>query len=321
MARIEKIVDLDAETEDDILPSYVGKMIVQCPQCMTLFYKNPEDIEYSEENPDVVNINEVCQHCGNTSGYTLVGKVDKVGEDEADKYDTDEVDDILDANEEANGGEEQPAEEQAQEEAPTEENTEELPELPELPAEEEEEKEETNESLNNSEAQKAAEKNSELATENKSENLTLNESANGDETTQKVLDMLNSLDGKTDKEKTDLIADLEIPNTSNEEREAKKQAILNMLNGLDESINNSEAQKDAEKNSDLATENKSENLTLNEGVTVEVDLADVYEPWEGAVDTWNKIVEADAVEAFEDYLKGSFPDGNDLTLTKINDIL
>ena len=72
LARIEKIVDLDAETEDDLLPSYVGKVIVQCPQCMTLFYKKPEDIEYSEENPDVVNVNETCQHCGNINGYTLI---------------------------------------------------------------------------------------------------------------------------------------------------------------------------------------------------------------------------------------------------------
>ena len=83
LARIEKIVDLDAESEEDLLPSYVGKFIIQCPQCMTLFYKNQEDIEKSEENPEVVNINEVCQHCGNTSGYTLIGKVDNVGEEEA----------------------------------------------------------------------------------------------------------------------------------------------------------------------------------------------------------------------------------------------
>ena len=87
LARIEKIVDLNAETPEDLLPSYVGKVIMQCPQCMTLFYKNPEDIEPSEENPDIVNLNEPCQHCGNTSGYTLIGKVGAVSEDEADKYD------------------------------------------------------------------------------------------------------------------------------------------------------------------------------------------------------------------------------------------
>lgn len=92
LARIEKIVDLDAESEEDLLPSYVGKVIIQCPQCMTLFYKNMEDIEKSEENPEVVNINEICQHCGNSSGYTLVGKVDTVGEEEAEEYDLDAFD-------------------------------------------------------------------------------------------------------------------------------------------------------------------------------------------------------------------------------------
>ena len=90
LARIEKIVDLEAESEEDLLPSYVGKVIIQCPQCMTLFYKNQEDIEKSEENPDVVNINETCQHCGNNSGYTLIGKVDQVGEDEAENYDVED---------------------------------------------------------------------------------------------------------------------------------------------------------------------------------------------------------------------------------------
>ena len=92
LARIEKIVDLNAESSEDLLTSYVGKVIVQCPQCMTLFYKNQEDIENSEEDETVVNVNETCQHCGNTSGYTLIGKVDKVGEDEASEYDVEDFD-------------------------------------------------------------------------------------------------------------------------------------------------------------------------------------------------------------------------------------
>ena len=75
LARIEKIVDLDADSPEDLLTSYVGKYIMQCPQCMTLFYKDPEDVVESEDDPETVNVNEVCQHCGNESGYTLVGKV------------------------------------------------------------------------------------------------------------------------------------------------------------------------------------------------------------------------------------------------------
>ena len=75
LERIEKIVDLDAESADDLLTSYVGKLIIQCPQCMTLFYKNEEDVVASEDDPSTVNINEICQHCGNESGYSLIGKV------------------------------------------------------------------------------------------------------------------------------------------------------------------------------------------------------------------------------------------------------
>ena len=84
LARIEKIVDLDADSPEDLLTSYVGKYIIQCPQCMTLFYKNPEDVVEAEEDPTTVNVNEICQHCGNESGYTLIGKV---GEADAGEFD------------------------------------------------------------------------------------------------------------------------------------------------------------------------------------------------------------------------------------------
>lgn len=76
LARIEKIVDLDATSAEELLPSYAGKVIIQCPQCMTLFYKNPDDLEYSEEEEGIVNVEEICQHCGNSSGYNVVGKVE-----------------------------------------------------------------------------------------------------------------------------------------------------------------------------------------------------------------------------------------------------
>lgn len=111
LARIEKIVDLDADSPDDLLTSYVGKYIIQCPQCMTLFYKDQEDVVTSEDDESVVNINEVCQHCGNESGYTLIGKV---GEAEEELPAEDAANDDLDLSAEgaedgeeaANGGDE-----------------------------------------------------------------------------------------------------------------------------------------------------------------------------------------------------------------------
>ena len=215
LARIEKIVDLDAETADDLLPSYVGKVIMQCPQCMTLFYKNPEDIEHSEENPDVVNINEICQHCGNASGYTLIGKVDSVNDDEMSNYVEGEGELPVEENElDLDFGE--PTEEvDAEGTGEAELSDDELAELDLDLAEvenEEEEEEKKEESLNLSK-----EAPSDYETEHKSENLTLNE------------------------------------HTENE------------------SLNNSEVQKEAEEGSELKTENESENLTLNEEVDKDLD--------------------------------------------------
>lgn len=104
LARIEKIVDLDAQSAEDLLTSYVGKYIIQCPQCLTLFYKNPEDVEASEEDPTTVNVSEVCQHCGNESGYTLVGKVGDATPEEEVEAETEAEDlelEVEDTEEEA----------------------------------------------------------------------------------------------------------------------------------------------------------------------------------------------------------------------------
>ncbi len=101
LARIEKIVDLDAESPEDLLPSYVGKFIMQCPQCMTLFYKDPEDVEASEEDPSTVNVSEVCQHCGNESGYTLIGKVGEATEEETADVNEEQTVDVASTDEDA----------------------------------------------------------------------------------------------------------------------------------------------------------------------------------------------------------------------------
>ena len=102
LARIEKIVDLEADSAEDLLTSYVGKFIMQCPQCMTLFYKDPEDVEASEEDPSTVNVNEVCQHCGNESGYSLIGKV---GEAEAEETPAESTEEMPEENLDLESGE------------------------------------------------------------------------------------------------------------------------------------------------------------------------------------------------------------------------
>ena len=138
LAKIEKIVDLDAESPEDLQPSYVGKMIIQCPQCMTLFYKDPSDVVHSEDDPDTVNVGEKCQHCGNEEGYSIIGKVGEVTQEEAEKFEEvpEETAEETPAEEPA---EELPENEEATaEEESSEDKEDELPEPEEKPAEEEE---------------------------------------------------------------------------------------------------------------------------------------------------------------------------------------
>lgn len=172
LAKIEKIVDLDAESPEDLQPSYVGKMIIQCPQCMTLFYKDPSDVVHSEDDPDTVNVGEKCQHCGNEEGYSIIGKVGEVTPEEAEQFE--------EVPEET--AEETPAEEPAEElpeneeasakEESSEEKEEELPELEEEPAEEEKLTESKNileEQVKNALAEEAEEETEEPAEESEKE--------------------------------------------------------------------------------------------------------------------------------------------------------
>ena len=50
------------------------------------------------------------------------------------------------------------------------------------------------------------------------------------------------------------------------------------------------------------------------------DLASDYKPWSGAVNTWEKIVDAGKVEELEGHFEDMYPDGVD-SVTAINDDL
>lgn len=60
------------------------------------------------------------------------------------------------------------------------------------------------------------------------------------------------------------------------------------------------------------------NHNLKESIKLIYGLDD-YEPWSGAVDTWDKIVEADAVDTLDAYLEEIYPEG--MTATQLNDLL
>ena len=224
LARIEKIVDLDAQTADELLDSYVGKVIVRCPQCMNMFYKNEEDIVKDEEDPTICNVNEPCQHCGNISGYEIIGKVDKLSPEdtaqlsgeEAPAEGEEDLDLNLDVTEEA------PAEENAEgaEEAPAEEGTEDDLDLDlDLDLEEP-----AQESLN---AAKAAK--SDFESDNETENKTLNEDIDKD--VKELDDKLKAHNDYIEYLKNEIVdANKALEGATNDEVKAAIQRKLDALN-------------------------------------------------------------------------------------------
>ena len=76
----ETIVDVDAETIDELKDSYVGNAILRCPVCRTLIYKKPEALKKNEDK-DLYNVEEECPHCHALDGFELVGQVAAMNND------------------------------------------------------------------------------------------------------------------------------------------------------------------------------------------------------------------------------------------------
>ena len=243
LAKIEKIVDLDAESPEDLEPSYEGKTIIQCPQCMTMFYKDPADVVISEDDPSLCNVGEKCQHCGNDDGYTLIGKVAPIEPEEAEKFEGSEEENDLNLDFEDEGVDksvEAEHEEEEQELAPTEET---------------EKSEEAKESFTSRVADALLE---DFAEEEPDVEFT------PEEVKEIATDIVSEVAGPSE-DKTEEEAKEEIEKAVEVKVDAAVEAKIEAEeSGVEESVNTSDIQKEAEANSELATENKSENKTINE---------------------------------------------------------
>ena len=71
---VEQVVDVDADTVEELKDSYVGNVLLRCPVCKTPIFKKPELLE-KDEDSDVYNVGETCPHCGSKDGFELVGQI------------------------------------------------------------------------------------------------------------------------------------------------------------------------------------------------------------------------------------------------------
>lgn len=76
---IEEVIDLDADSIEEVKDSYVGDIVIQCPNCTHMYYKTEDEINLepkSEESDTLIcNVGEECYYCGSESGYDVIGRV------------------------------------------------------------------------------------------------------------------------------------------------------------------------------------------------------------------------------------------------------
>lgn len=95
-----EVVDADANTEDDIRDSYVGKVICQCPVCKGLTYKSPDELNVDDET-GLVDVGVECPTCFSDTGLEIIGEVEEFSEEETSDDTTSEDEPIEDSTDES----------------------------------------------------------------------------------------------------------------------------------------------------------------------------------------------------------------------------
>ena len=72
---VSVVIDPDAENEDELKDSYIGKILCRCVVCQSDIMKNEEDLHKDENCPDVVNCGDECPMCQSVDGYKIIGRI------------------------------------------------------------------------------------------------------------------------------------------------------------------------------------------------------------------------------------------------------
>lgn len=89
---IANVIDPEAETEDELQDTYIGKVILHCPVCNSMIYKDLEDI-VKDDVEELVNIGEECPYCYTSEGFKVIGVVSPFEETSEEEEEEDEEED------------------------------------------------------------------------------------------------------------------------------------------------------------------------------------------------------------------------------------
>lgn len=106
------VIDPEAETEEELQDSYVGKVIIDCSVCHSKLYKDKSEVIIDEEDNEHCNVGDECPYCYSSDGFKVIGEVsayskdepedDKVNDDTIDSEITDDVTETDDIEESLN---------------------------------------------------------------------------------------------------------------------------------------------------------------------------------------------------------------------------
>ena len=91
-SNIANVIDPEAETEDELQDTYIGKVILHCPVCNSMIYKDLEDI-VKDDVEELVNIGEECPYCYTSEGFKVIGIVSPFEETSEEEEQEDETED------------------------------------------------------------------------------------------------------------------------------------------------------------------------------------------------------------------------------------
>lgn len=101
------IIDDEAETEDELQDSYMGKVILDCNVCHSLIYKDPSEVVIDDDGQNC-NDEDECPYCYSTGdGFKLIGQVRPFGEVEDELEDEESEDETEETEEETEVDEEE----------------------------------------------------------------------------------------------------------------------------------------------------------------------------------------------------------------------
>ena len=91
------IIDPDANNEDELSDSYVGKVVLDCSVCHSKIYKDPSEIVIDEVE-ELANVGEECPYCYTADGFKVLGQIAPFSDDvkpTEDELSGEEADDVV----------------------------------------------------------------------------------------------------------------------------------------------------------------------------------------------------------------------------------